>query len=474
MRTLVMKFGGSAVGMTTGLTQLLSIVMNEHEQWPRLLLVISALEGVTDALIEAAHLAELDIRRGYRRVVATLRTRHLALIEHLPLSPSIRSALQADIDNLLFDMLDQCQRLTDRTLSPQQRDETVDGIIGVGEKLAARIVAALLRENDLRGVAIDATDIIITHSPPAPATPDMALTRQRIATVLMPMLERRIIPVVTGFIASTAGGKPTTLGRGGSDYTASVLAASIDADEVWIWTDVNGMMTADPRAHPSAHVLNAMSYDEAAELAYFGARILHARMIGPLREARIPLRVRNVFRPQAPGTLIGGPAAPERGVKAVTAIAALGFSAAHSGPLAGLAALVDDALFTLTGTHAEIAITSQSASASFACFVVPTSAGPDALHPLQQAVNDRLAAQGGGWAVRPMAVVSAIGSALDDPFTATRADLFTRLRGIPIAGFAQSPAGTQMSFAVELADAERAVERIHQFILASEGTPSSG
>jgi aspartokinase len=158
MNTLIMKFGGSSVGTTTALTQVLSIVLQEQERWQRLLLVVSALEGVTDALIEAAHLAQLSNRRGYRRIAATLRTRHMALIEHLPLGPQERASLQADVDRLLFDMLDTCQGLADRRYADrQERSQRIEAIVGVGERLSARIVAALLRQNHLRGVALDAT-----------------------------------------------------------------------------------------------------------------------------------------------------------------------------------------------------------------------------------------------------------------------------------------------------------------------------
>lgn len=469
MRTLVMKFGGSAVGMTTGLTQVLSIVLYEHERWDRLLLVVSALEGVTDALIEASHLAELNMRRGYRRIVATLRTRHLALIDHLPLGPNEKSALAADIDRLLFDMLDQCQRISERTMTEGVRMETVDAIIGVGERLAARVVAALLRQNHLRGVAIDATDLIISDNAYGNATPNLPLTRERIARVLMPMLDRRIIPVVTGFIAATAAGKPTTLGRGGSDYTASILAACTDANEVWIWTDVNGMMSADPREQSQARVIEFLSYDEAAELAYFGARILHARMIAPLRDQQIPLRVRNVFKPQAIGTFISDApsAAPSLpGIKAVTTIQGLGLSAARSGSLAEIARLVDEQMFAITGTRAEVMIAAQSASSSFVCFIIPTSAGPDGVHLIQQAVEAHLLDLNGLWTLRAVTVVSAIGSGLGDSQLSVKARLLDALDSISILALAQSAASVQFSVVVEPHEAERAAAQLHALIAA--------
>jgi aspartate kinase len=278
-----MKFGGSSVGTAAALTQVVGIVLHEYERWDRLIIVASALEGVTDSLLEAAHLAGLSNRRGYRRITATIRTRHLSLVEQLPLGPTERSALNADIDRLLFDMLDVCQAVADLTTDTVPLNK-LDAIISVGERLAARIIAALLRQNHLRSVALDATDLIVTDDTFTNANPDMTLTRARIQEHLLPMLDRRIVPVVTGYIGGTVKGEPTTLGRGGSDLSASILGTCSDAREVWIWTDVDGMMSTDPREVENARVIPEMTYDEAAELAYFGARILHARMIAPLRE----------------------------------------------------------------------------------------------------------------------------------------------------------------------------------------------
>ncbi len=460
-----MKFGGTSVGMTMGLTQLLSIVLYERERWERLMLVVSALDGVTDQLIEAAHLALLNNRRGYRRIVATLRTRHLALIEHLPLGVIERNALQADIDRLLFDMLDVCQNLPDN-LSDSARPEAVDRVISTGERLAARIVAALLRQNNLRGVAIDATDVIITDDVFGNATPNLKLTRERIATHLLPLLNRGIIPVITGFIGATPTGKTTTLGRGGSDYTASIVGACSDANEVWVWTDVDGIMTADPREQPEARVIPMLSYDEVAELAYFGARILHSRMILPLRDRRIPLRVRNVFKPQQSGTLVHTSTTPD-GFKSVTTIQGLGLSAPHSGPLAALAGLVDERLSSTTGSHTDVMISSQSSSGTFVCFIIPTNAGPDALHSLQNALIVPLNRLDGGasWSMRQVSVLTVVGSRLGENHRLT-AQLLSALEGIHVLALAQGPSHNNLSVVIEPDDVDDALANIHTLILA--------
>lgn len=469
MRTLVMKFGGSSVGTTTALTQVLSIVMHEREHWDRLLLVVSALDGVTDALIEAAHLAQLSNRRGYRRIIATLRIRHMALIEQLPLGITERNALQADIDRLLFDMLDVCQNLVDNATDTAQPD-AIDAVVSVGERLAARIIAALLRQNNLRGVAIDTLDLIVTDNVHGNATPNLHLSRTRITQHLLPMLDRQIIPVVTGFIGSTATGKPTTLGRGGSDYTASVLGVCAEADEVWIWTDVDGMMSTDPREIPQARVIPALSYEEVAELAYFGARILHSKMIGPLRDLRIPLWIKNVYKPQQSGTLIHNiNLSLPHTIKAVTSIQGLGLRAERSGPLAAISGLVDDTLFSVTGNRAEVMISSQSSAQSFICFVIPTTAGPDALHTTQIALEQGLRESEniGRWVVGPVSIITAIGAHLDESPKLT-GQIFHVLDGIRILTVAQGPSHCSLSIVVEPQEAESALLKIHRFIVNND------
>jgi len=336
MGTLTMKFGGASVGTAAALAQVSSIILHESKRREQVLIVASALEGVTDMLLEAAQFARLSNQRGYRRIAATLRTRHLALVEQLPLDTADRNVLQADIDRLLFDLLDQCQKIASH-LNNELSPSLSDSVVAMGERLSARIIAALLRQNGIRGIAVDGTDLLITDDAHGNANPNLELTAQRVEDLLLPMLERNMIPVVTGYIGATVDGATTTLGRGGTDFTASVLSALIAADELWLWTDVDGMMSADPREVPGAHVISELNYSEAAELAYFGAKILHAKMIAPLANQSLPLRIKNIFKPQQPGTLISLNANNQQPViKAVTSIQSLSLSRPSSGSMAGI------------------------------------------------------------------------------------------------------------------------------------------
>lgn len=463
-----MKFGGASVGTATALTQMVSIVLHEHEKWDRLMIVVAALEGVTDALIEAARLAQISNRRGYRRIAATIRTRHLALIDQLPLGANERNSLQADIDQLLFDMLGICQTMADAGEEASVPTKT-DAITSVGERLSARIIAALLRQNNIRGVAIDSESIIVTNEAYGHATPDMTLTCQRINATLLPMLEREIVPIITGFIGSTTSGETTTLGRGGSDYTASIVAVCTQANEVWIWAGVDGMMTADPQEYPEANVIPEMSYDEVAEMAYFGARILHPRMVTPLRDNNIPLRIKNVFKPRQSGTLIHDKSGTSIGtIKAVTSIYGIGLSSKSSGPITGIIADVDKILFQSIGIHAEVIITSQSSLSTFFCVVIPTMAGPDAVYTAHSALSNHLANVDSGqtmpeWESYPVMILTLIGTQISTP-VAFAHRLGETLTGVEILALSHSPAQCSISLVVDLQHASRLMYAIHQQI----------
>lgn len=464
--TLIMKFGGSSLGTTAALTQVLSIVLHETQRWDRLIIVASALDGVTDLLIEAAHLAQVNNGRGYRRIAAQLRTRHMNLIEKLPFGPVERTALQEDLDRLLFEMLNIYQTIAEKTPEVLS-SEMLDSVIGTGEKLAARIIAAQIRQSGLLGVALDAGDIIITDATFGNAVPDVALTRQRVNQSLLPMLDRQIIPVITGFIGGTRDGRPTTLGRGGSDFTASMLAITAGASEVWVWTDVDGIMTADPNDIAKARSIAELSYDEMAELAYFGAKVLHQRMVAPLREQSISLRVKNVYKPQQTGTHISAkPAQPHR-LKAVTRIHGILLTAESSGAIYQVSQLVDEAMYASIGLNADVMIGAQSSRRSQFCFVIPTSAGPDVGRLVEIAVGARLQEKGLSekWSVQQASVVTVVGADVNTS-TGIIARVMQALDGIRILAVAQNPAGCALSVVVEPRASDQVLQRLHDLTLS--------
>ena len=412
MARLVMKFGGTSVGSARALAQVLDIIASQARRRDNVVVVVSALDGVTDMLLEAAQLARVNNQRGYRRIAANLRSRHFAITEELPLDQPERITLSADIDQLLSEMLDHCMQIAG-DLNTELSPANSDAVVALGERLSARIIAALLRHNGLRGAAVDGAELLVTDDVFGNANPDLELTSRRIEQALPPMLERDIIPVVSGFIGATVKGETTTLGRGGTDYTASVLCALLAADELWLWTDVDGMMSADPRELAEARVIPRLSYAEAADLAYFGARILHARMIAPLAEHALPLRIKNFAAPDHCGTLVSDAPRPDAPViKAVTAVQGLSLRRPASGSLAGVTRLVGNTLFKTLGMRSEVLIASQSSSSSFLCLVIPTSIGIDGVDRLERALQAKMAEypEKMPWAIESVGLVTAIGS----------------------------------------------------------------
>lgn len=464
MQTLIMKFGGSSIGMTTGLSQMVRVVTHERERCDNLVLVVSALEGVTDSLLDAAQHARVGNRRGYRRNIATLRTRHVALMDHMRVNDSERASLQADLDRLLYELLDWCQALADGVSDISVEETLTDAIVGSGERLAARIVAALLRHNQLRAVAVDATDLIISDSVHSHATPDYERSRERVRTVLQPLLDRQILPVVTGFIASDAHDQPTTLGRGGGDLTAAVLATALDANEVWLWTNVDGLMSADPHYYPDARLISRISFAEAADLAYFGTHILHARMVKPLAEREIAIRLRNIYRTRVGGTQIETAVPRGPAFKSVTGVLGLGLTASVSGSLHRAAGLVDEGLDELTGSHVEAVLVAQSAGRSVLCFIIPTSAGHEALYGLLQLLPERLDA---GWEARPVGIVTVAGDMRANQPQAL-ATALQALNGLTVLAASPNPSGVSLSIAVEAPELPDAIERLHALILGAQ------
>src|SRR6266545_3392561 len=192
--------------------------------------------------------------------------------------------------------------VTNRLMEAAQA--STSGDTSAGERLSARLLASALRESGVDATAVEAIELIVTDNHSGRAEPLMAETRERATARLEPLLAERSVPVVTGFIGATVDGKLTTLGRGGSDYSATILGAALDAKEIIIWTDVDGVLTADPRLVAEARTLQEISYNEAAELAYFGAKVLHPKTLRPVSEAGIPVWIRNSFFPQREGTKI--------------------------------------------------------------------------------------------------------------------------------------------------------------------------
>jgi len=309
VKTLVMKFGGTSVGSAERFDAVAGII--EGVENKRLVVVVSAMSGTTSALIDGARAAAEGDSGHCRAVKASLLARHLDVVEAL-LGNGPEPTRLADY---ITDQFESYERLCGSIAALGEFTmRGNDTIASRGEEISSHILAATLRARGIRAEALSATTLVRTDDHYGSANPDLAATRRLVAERLRPLLDEAVLPVVTGYIGATERGVTTTLGRGGSDYSAAILGSCLDAEEVWIWTDVDGILSADPKLVPEAHTLRELSYAEAEELAYFGADVLHPKTIAPLGERGMPLRILNSFVPDSPGTLIVPEPAPDRTV----------------------------------------------------------------------------------------------------------------------------------------------------------------
>ncbi|MGE5243262.1 MAG: lysine-sensitive aspartokinase 3 [Betaproteobacteria bacterium] len=299
--SVVMKFGGTSVADADAISRLAAIVAGAATGSGRPpVVVVSALGGVTDCLIAAARHAESGDADGAADGLQAIVDRHLAVIAGVT-SGARRQALETAVRKDFDGLISLVRALAVlREVSPR----SLDAAVAVGELASSRIVSAALEERGLRPAWIDAREVIVTDAEHTGAAPDMPATCERVAGRIAPLVSSGHVVVLGGFIGSTPQGVTTTLGRGGSDYSASIVGACLEVDEIQIWTDVDGMLTADPRVVKAPRLVPHLTFAEASELAYFGAKVLHPSTILPAVSKNIPVRILNARRPEVAGTLI--------------------------------------------------------------------------------------------------------------------------------------------------------------------------
>ena len=387
-RLQVMKFGGTSVGDASCIQRAAKIIVDAAKEC-RCVAVVSAMSGVTNRLIEAANHARTGKAAGAAAILEALRKQHesalMSLIQHEEDRQRIREKLE--------EVLAEGRRLCEGTaLLRELTPRTLDAVSSLGERLSAPLVAAAVKEAGAASEASEASELIVTDAFHGGAEPQMEATRKKSQAQLCPLLEKGIVPVVTGFIGATAEGQLTTLGRGGSDFSATILGAALDADEVIIWTDVDGVLTADPRLVPEARTIPVISYREAAELAYFGAKVLHPKTLNPVVQAAIPVWIRNSFAPDRPGTKI----TPEGrsiggGVKALTAIRDVTLISVGGPGIVGLPDVVGRTFSTTAEVRANVLLISQSSSQNDICFIVAAADAERTVEALREEFAQDLA-----------------------------------------------------------------------------------
>ena len=461
---IVMKFGGTSLGDGEAINRAVDIVCQTlKEKGGGIVVVVSAMSGVTDTLLAAATSAAQGDAETFRRARWHLSDRHrLAMTEVIGYEET-RLQLMEEIEALLSDFENLCQSIH---ILGELTARGSDAVASLGERLTARIVAAALRDRGERATAVEATEAIVTNGQHGSATPLMDATREAAQATILPLLAEGVTPVVTGFIAATREGVTTTLGRGGSDYTAAILGACLDSDEVWIWTDVDGVMTADPRVVPEARTLPEISYAEAAELSYFGAKVLHPKAILPAVERGIPLRILNTFNPSRSGTLVVAEAeAGEFAVKGITSIKDLSLVTVEGRGMLGVPGIAARVFTAVAQEGISVLMISQSSSEQNICFVIRQETVERALKALESAFELELARRNVDriWAQDNVAIVAVVGAGMKGtPGIAAKVFGALGKHGINVISIAQGSSEYNISFVVDEADMEKAVRYIHQ------------
>ncbi len=449
--TDVLKFGGTSVGSAERIRDVAGLVAARGGD--PCVVVVSALGGVTDGLVALKSSSKDKERAAAEATLDELARRHRSALEGLGLPEKERAACAAALD----EELQRCRELSlGISLLEEVSPRTSDALLSVGELISSRLVAAALRARGVAAVWKDPREVLVTDATHGAAQPDEARTARRVAAKVVPELVHGLIVVTGGFVGATPEGVTTTLGRGGSDYSAALLGAALEdagrpVGTIEIWTDVDGILTADPRVVPGARLVPEVSAAEAAELAFFGAKVLHPATIRPAVARGIPVAVRNTFRPECPGTVVRAEA-PGAGVRALamrTGVTSIFVGNPRMLLAHGYAARV----FSVFEKHAvpvDVIATSE----------VSISITVDAQAPLDPIVKD-LSAFAVVSVLPGLAVVSVVGKALRS--TAGIAHrVFEALGDVNVVLISQGASDTNLTFVVAEGDAPETLRRLHR------------
>jgi aspartate kinase len=463
-KTLVMKFGGTSVGHATAIGQVVKIVQQARDsgEWSRVVVVVSAMSKVTDKLLAGAQAAAGGEAAQAERLASEMWEQHMAALRELaPQTSEVEETIAAYLDE--FAAI--CHAIS---ILGEASPRALDAVASLGERMSAPLVAEALARAGISACAVDAAELVVTDEVFQGASPDMAATQARVEARLLPLCAAGQVPVVTGFIGATPEGVVTTLGRGGSDFSAAILGVALGADEVWIWTDVDGVMTADPRIVPNARTLPDLMFREMSELAFYGAKVLHPKTIRPVIERKIALWVKNTFNPAHPGTRI----LPDNGVthgvvRAVTAFKGQQLVTVEGRGMLGVPGIAARTFAAVARTGTSIAMISQASSEQSICFSVPQESVAAVTHALEDEFHRELARRDVDRisASEEFAIVTVVGAGMrHTPGIAGRVFGALGAAGVNVIAIAQGSSECNISLMVAAAEANAAMRAIHSLI----------
>jgi aspartate kinase len=478
---IVMKFGGTSVGSIAAFSAVAKIVIEKQRAQattprPGVVVVTSAMSGVTNLLIDAAHKAAHGDTTSSAEIIATIRQKHTQVLDHFLGEANERTALQSHLDNKVQELERICGGIA---VLGELTPRGLDLVSGLGERINAPILAAVLRSQGVAAQAVDAVEIVVTDSVFGGADPLMELTSERSRARLLPLVAQGVVPVVTGFVGANRAGIPTTLSRGGSDYSAGILGAVLDADEIQIWTDVNGVMTCDPRIVPTARSIRQLSYEEVGELAYYGAKVLHPKTVIPAIQKKIPVRVLNTFEPGHPGTVISEHSdSQDHGtVKAVTAIRNVNLITVAGKGMMGMPGVAARAFGAVARANANILMISQSSSELNICFAILETSTAQTIQMLRQEFSREIERGDieriDGHA--KVVIVAVVGSGMrGTPGLAAGVFSAVAQHDINVIAIAQGSSEANISFIIEESEVATALRAIHDMFELHKPTSERG
>jgi aspartate kinase len=461
---LVMKFGGTAVDSPDKVRHVAQLI-KAHKKGNDIVCVMSAVRGMTDGLLAIADSVKRGDKTSIDDFVKKALSIHTEIVDGAISDKKRRENALAGVQKTVGELKDVLGGIV---LLGEVTPKSLDYLMSFGERLSTPIVAYALLDIGIDAEALTGKEAgIVTDSNFGEARPLIDTTKLRVNHKLSPITKRGAVPVITGFVGADQHGNITTIGRGGSDYTATIVAASINADEVWLWSDVDGLMTADPKIVKGAQVLKEVSFAEAMEMALFGAKYMHPRALEPVMDTKIPIRIRNTFNTKHPGTVITQ--SPSRDsqkiVKSVSAIRHTALIDVSGGGMVGAPGTAAKIFDTLAKNRVNIMMISQSPSESSISMVVRKADLDKATTTLELNLLGKVIKQVN--VSDDVAVIAVVGSGMRG-IKGVAAKVFGAVakRSVNVIMIAQGSSELNLAFVVNDSDCERAVNALHdEFVL---------
>ncbi len=459
---IVMKFGGTSVSSTKGIKKLVEIVKKSVLDGNEVIVVISAMAGVTNKLFDAISKITFSNQSFVSDFIGELNDKHIEFARKIIRDKNLYQNIHNEIERLIGIW---GRVLTSISYIKEVTPRSQDYIVSFGEKLSSSIICTVLKEAGLKSEWYTGGKAgIVTDDQYGNAMPLMEITTYKVKKILEPIIEEGIIPVVTGYIAYTQDSTTTTLGRGGSDYTATILGVALDVDEIWIWTDVSGLMTADPKIEPLAKTIPTVSYVEAMEMAYFGAKALHPKALEPAANKEINVRIKNTFNPEEEGTLIEKNQSVKsvdiaKAIAIIRDIALITVSGAGMAGTPGIAAKV----FKILGeNNVNILMISQGSSEANISFIIPRDRLDTAKNILELALLSSENVRG-ITSEKDVCIIAVVGAGMKGtPGVAARVFTTVANEGVNVRMIAQGSSELNISFIVKETDGVKTVRALHR------------